>query len=120
MKKTLGIAIFCAAVAASGVAYANCVGGPTMETCTDSSGNSYTVNRMGNMTTVNGHNSQTGSSWNETTNTYGNTTQINGNAANGQHWNETIQNYGNGNRSVYGTDSRGNAYSHYCTAYGCN
>lgn len=120
MKTILNIAILCGAVAVSGAAYANCFSGPNMQTCNDSSGNLYTVNRMGTMTTVNGYNAQTGSSWNETANSYGNTTQINGTAANGQHLNETIQNYGNGNRSVYGTDSRGNAYNHYCTSYGCN
>ncbi|QCX50696.1 hypothetical protein [Ralstonia pseudosolanacearum] len=107
-------------VLASSSVFANCIGGPAFQTCNDSSGNSYTVNRMGNTTMVNGYNAQTGNSWNETARTFGNTTQINGNAANGQSWNETIHNYGNGNRSIYGTDSRGNSYNHYCTSYGCN
>lgn len=120
MKTLLNIALLCIAVAASGAAQANCFGGPNMQTCTDQSGNSYTVNRMGNTTTVNGYNAQAGTSWNETANTYGNTTQINGTAASGQQWNETIQNYGNGNRSMYGTDSRGNSFNKTCTAYGCN
>ncbi|WP_175729794.1 hypothetical protein [Burkholderia ambifaria] len=63
---------------------------------------------------------QTGSSWRETSNTYGNTTTINGTAANGQSWNETIQNFGNGNRSMSGMDSNGNFFSRTCTRYGCN
>ncbi|VWC01096.1 hypothetical protein BLA6860_04837 [Burkholderia lata] len=120
MKKTIGIVFLGIGLAASGAVHANCFGSPAMSTCTDASGNSYTVNRMGNMTTVNGYNAQTGSSWRETANTYGNTTSINGTAANGQSWNETIQNFGNGNRSMSGTDSNGNSFSRYCTAYGCN
>jgi hypothetical protein len=47
---------FCIAILAltSIRTFASCVGGPTLQTCTDGSGNSYTVNRMGNTTTVNG------------------------------------------------------------------
>ena len=101
-------------------AFANCFGGPTMQTCTDNNGNSYQVNRLGNMTTVNGYNAQTGSSWNETSNTYGNRTVINGTAANGASWNENITNFGNGTRIINGTNSQGQSFSHYCTAYGCN
>ncbi|MBN3809402.1 hypothetical protein [Paraburkholderia sp. Ac-20347] len=120
MKNTLKTACAAAALLISASTFANCIGSANLQTCNDPSGNTYTVNRMGTMTNVTGYNAQTGNSWNQSSNTYGNTTQINGNAANGAHWNETIQNYGNGNRAIYGTDSRGNAYSHYCTAYGCN
>lgn len=69
---------------------------------------------------VQGNNAQTGSSWNETANTYGNSTYINGQAANGAHWNENITNYGNGNHAINGTDSSGQPFSKYCTPYGCN
>jgi hypothetical protein len=120
MKTKLGVAIL-ASVLLSAPASANCIGGPYLQTCNDSSGNSYTVNRMGNTTTVNGYNPQTGSNWNETATTYGNTTTINGTAANGQSWNENITNYGNGNRMISGYDSNGNSFSKYCTPYGgCN
>lgn len=119
MKMTLSVAIV-SAVLTSGAAYANCIGSPGFQTCTDQSGNTYSVNRLGNMTTVNGYNAQTGSSWRETANKLGNTTMINGTAANGQNWNETIQNFGNGNRAISGVDSNGNSFNHYCTAYGCN
>jgi len=104
----------------SAAAFANCIGTSTMQTCTDNNGNSYQVNRFGNMTTVNGYNGQTGSSWNETSNTYGNRTVINGTAANGASWNENITNFGNGTRMIDGTNSQGQSYSHYCNAYGCN
>jgi hypothetical protein len=100
--------------------FANCFGGPAMQTCNDNSGNSYTVNRFGNTTTVQGYNAQTGSSWNETASTNGNTTYINGQAANGANWNENVTNYGNGNRMINGTNSNGQSFSRYCTPYGCN
>lgn len=117
MKKTLTIAIL---FALSGVAHAGCFGSDSFQTCTDQNGNTYNVNRMGNMTTVNGYNRHTGSSWNESANTMGNTTIINGNAANGQHWNETEQNLGNGFVTRSGTDSHGRSFSQTCTPYGCN
>jgi hypothetical protein len=120
MKKTIGVVLIGIAFTASSAAHANCFGSSAMETCTDANGNSYSINRMGSMTTVNGYNAQTGSSWRETANTYGNTTTINGTAANGQSWNETIQNFGNGNRSMSGMDSDGNFFSRTCTPYGCN
>ncbi|OYD77969.1 UNVERIFIED_ORG: hypothetical protein BDU10_3092 [Burkholderia sp. CF145] len=116
--KLLLSAILMALVSAS--AFANCFGGPSMQTCTDNSGNSYAVNRYGNTTTVQGTNAQTGSSWHETANTYGNTTYINGQAANGANWNENITSYGNGNRIISGTNSSGQSFSRYCTPYGCN
>jgi hypothetical protein len=113
---------FCIAIwaLASVPAFANCVGSPTFQTCADQNGNTYSVNRLGNTTTVNGYNGQAGSSWNETATTIGNNTTINGNAANGQHWNENINSYGNGNRTISGVDSNGNAFSKTCTPYGCN
>ncbi|MEX3635335.1 hypothetical protein [Paraburkholderia sp. BR14320] len=100
--------------------FANCFGSPAMQTCTDDSGNSYTVNRLGNMTMVQGTNAQTGSSWNETATTYGNTTQINGQAANGANWNENITELGNGNRVISGTNASGQSFYKTCNAYGCN
>lgn len=98
---------------------AQCIGTDAMSTCYDNNGNSYTVNRMGNMTTVNGHNSQTGSSWSQTSQTIGNQTYTNGRAANGQAWNQTQTNFGNGTRTISGTDSNGQHYSTTCTSIGC-
>lgn len=119
MKMTL---LCCAAATAlvSQAAFATCVGTAALQTCNDENGNSYSVNRMGNMTIVNGYNAQTGSSWNQTSNTIGNTTYTNGNAANGANWNENITNMGNGNRMISGTNSQGQSFSKYCTSYGCN
>jgi hypothetical protein len=116
MKKILLLV----AVLASAPAFATCFGSDALQTCNDASGNSYTVSRYGNTTQVNGYNGNTGSQWNQTSQTYGNSTYTNGTAANGASWNETQTNYGNGMRSINGTDSNGNSFSKTCTAYGCN
>ncbi|HTH11641.1 MAG TPA: hypothetical protein VMA55_18875 [Acidovorax sp.] len=116
MKKTM----FALAFAMAGFAHANCVGGPGFQTCTDlQSGNTYQVQRFGNTTTINGHNSNTGTSWNQTTQTYGNTTQHRGTASNGQSWNGTTINNGNGFTQQYGTDSNGRNYNKSCGPLGC-
>ncbi|MFD0988222.1 hypothetical protein [Methyloligella solikamskensis] len=98
---------------------AACFGSDAFSTCSDSNGNSYTVQRFGNSTYVNGHNSRTGSSWSQNSNTFGNTTYHNGRAANGNSWNMTDQNFG-GTRSLSGTDSQGNSFNYTCNQFGCN
>ncbi len=85
-------------------AQAQCYGSGNFYTCNDTSGNSYTVSKFGNQTNVNGYNANTGSSWNQQSNTIGNSTYINGNT-NGRTWNETITPY-----ATFGTDSRGNSF----------
>lgn len=115
MKGLIALVIFGASFGVS----AQCIGTDAMSTCYDNSGNSYTVNRMGNTTIVNGRNSQTGSNWSQTTQSYGNQTYTNGRAANGQSWNQTQTNLGNGNRMITGRDSQGRNYSTTCTKQGC-
>jgi hypothetical protein len=117
MRK-LSIAIV--AVALSSVsAQAMCFGSSAFSTCSDSSGNTYTVQRFGNTTITNGRNSQTGSSWSQNSQTFGNTTFHTGRAANGQNWNMQQQHIGN--MDLYtGRDSRGHYFSHTCTQFGCN
>ncbi|WP_312805628.1 hypothetical protein [Atlantibacter hermannii] len=99
---------------------AQCVGTNAFSTCTDVNGNNYTVSRMGGMTTVNGRNSQTGTSWSQTSNTIGNQTYTNGRASNGQSWNETQTNFGGGQRMISGRNSQGQSYSYNCNQFGCN
>ncbi len=99
---------------------AYCIGGAGFSNCYDSSGNSYSVSRFGPTTSVQGFNSSTGSSWNETVNRFGNVTSIDGTAANGASWNETITNLGGGNYTESGINSRGEFFSRVCTPYGCN
>lgn len=100
-------------------ANAACVGTANFYSCNDASGNNYTVNRMGNMTTVQGNNPNTGSQWNQTSTTMGNMTMTNG-VTNGRPWNETQTNFGNGFGTVNGTNSEGQPYSYSCAPYtGC-
>lgn len=75
--------------------HATCVGSQALSNCWDDNGNNYTVQRMGNMTYVDGSNSRTGSQWSETVQHYGDTAYING------------------------TDKRGRSWSEVCTSAGC-
>lgn len=117
MKKHIAISVILAAASVS--AQANCYGGGSYYNCNDSSGNNYTVQKFGNTTQVYGSNPSTGSTWNQTSQTIGNTTYQHGAAANGNSWSGTSQTYG-GVTTYSGTDSRGNSYYKTCTAYGCN
>jgi len=107
------------ALAMSTGAHAACFGTQAMSTCTDESGNTYNVQRYGNTTFVQGSNASTGSTWNETSQTYGSTTYQTGNSSNGNSWNQTIHSMP-GMTTYSGTDSRGNGFNKVCTAYGCN
>ena len=116
MKRLLVALALCAASVA---ATATCMGSDSFQTCTDSSGNSYTVNRMGDMTIMNGYNSQTGTSWNQTSTTMGDMTIHNGTAGNGNSWSGTTQRIGD--MQIHsGTDSRGRSYYRTCSSIGCN
>jgi len=100
-----------------GSASAACFGTAALETCTDQNGNNYTVNRFGNTTMMQGSNMDTGSTWSQSSNTFGNTTVTNG-MTNGRSWNETQTQFGNGFGSASGTNSRGEAFGYSCTPYG--
>lgn len=140
MKST---ALFIACVAASmlGQASAACYGSSTFKTCTDQSGNTYNVQRIGNTTQVNGYNSATGSNWNQSSQRIGNSTFTTGTDSDGNSWNQNSQKLGDttiqsgydsngrsyngtvrkvGNSVNYsGTDSNGNYYNKTCNEYGC-
>lgn len=92
--KALLVAIFSITVIIPNSSFAACFGTTSYYSCYDSSGNSYSVNKSGGNTYMNGYNSQTGSSWNQNTYRYGNTS------------------------NTYGTDSRGNSWHSYTTPYG--
>jgi hypothetical protein len=97
---------------------ANCIGSGSFYTCNDASGNSYTVQRYGNTTSVQGYNSQTGSTWSQDSHSYGNTTQTYGRSATGDSWNSTtIRTPGMSN--TFGMDAQGNSFSSTCTSSGC-
>lgn len=115
MKRILAALILSAAAAPS---FAACFGTGAYQTCTDDSGNTYNVQRYGNTTNVQGFNPSTGSSWNQNSNTIGNTTYHNGTAADGGSWNGTSTRIG-GTTYNSGTDSDGNYYQSTCNQFGC-
>lgn len=98
--------------------HARCYGSQNFQTCTDDSGNQYTVQRYGNTTNVQGFNPNTGSSWSQTSLTYGNTTHHNGIAADGNSWSGTTNRIGD--TTIHnGVDSKGNYYNKTCNQFGC-
>jgi hypothetical protein len=118
MRKLM-LALIASLFSITASAQAACFGSDSFQTCNDSSGNNYTVNRMGNYTHMYGNNAYTGSQWSETTNTLGNTTYYNG-QTNGRPWNMIQQNYG-GVQTYSGTNSAGQYFYHTCTQFGgCN
>ena len=100
------------------ISFAACYGSDSNYTCNDESGNTYNINKFGNMTYVNGANYRTGNTWNENSSTYGNTTYVNGTDSKGGSWNENITHIG-GTTTYSGTDSNGNTFYKSCTHYGC-
>lgn len=116
MKK---IILATAALLISFSAFSQCIGTKEMSTCFDNNGNTYQVNRMGNSTYVQGHNSQTGTSWSQQTQTFGNQTTTTGRAANGQTWTQNRTDFGGGNYSVSGRNSQGQNYQQTCNQFGC-
>lgn len=84
------------ALMVSGPAMAACYGSGNFYSCNDASGNNYSVQRYGNMTTMQGYNSNTGSNWSQNSYDYGSSTM------------------------TTGRDSRGNSWSQTCNSWGCN
>ncbi len=108
--KVISVLLYCLC----SIANAQCYGTDSFKHCDDlNTGNSYDITRFGNITQVNGYNSRTGSTWNETATTYGNITDITGTDSNGNSWNENI--IRNGNTTTYsGTDAQGNSFYKTC------
>lgn len=80
---------------ASAAASANCVGSDSYKSCYDSSsGNSYTVQKIGDSTYVNGWNSQTGNSWSQSSQRVGDSTIYQGRDSNGNSYRKTCNSYG--------------------------
>ncbi|MFQ2440558.1 hypothetical protein ACSZMF_14220 [Aeromonas caviae] len=102
----------------SGAANADCIGSGSLKTCYDDSGNTYTVQKFGNSTYVNGSNSRTGSRWNQDSQRIGNSTYTNGRDADGNSWNSTATKMGN-TTIINGRDSTGKTFSTICDKNGC-
>ena len=89
--------------------FAQCYGTGAYTSCYDySSGNSYSINRFGDYTYMNGWNSNTGSTWSQNSQTFGDTTYMNGYSSDGGYWSSTITPYG-----TFGYDSDGNYFNSY-------
>ena len=113
MLKVILAAIFSIAFGFSNLAWSACYGTGTYKTCYDANGNSQTVSKIGNSTTVTGTNAQTGSSWSQTSTDYGNITITNGNS-NGSSWNSTSTTIGN-TTFTNGTATNGNSFNQTTT-----
>lgn len=115
MKKLSALIL---ALGLSSTAHAACFGSPGFQTCTDNSGNSYNVQRFGGSTYMQGNNSRTGSRWSQNSQTFGNTTNVQGRDSSGRSWNNTIQT-SPGMVRQYGRDASGRSFNRTCTAAGC-
>ena len=75
--------------------HAECYGAANLQTCYDpNNGNSYSVQRIGSQTYVQGSSSTTGSNWSQTSTQVGNSTYTTGVDAHGRPWNETTTRIG--------------------------
>jgi hypothetical protein len=60
--RRIGFTAFMATFLMTSGENAGCIGSGSFQTCNDDSGNSYTINRYGNSTTMNGYNGAEGPS----------------------------------------------------------
>jgi hypothetical protein len=114
MKSTLVVAIIAIAPSAADAA---CFGSQGFQTCYDGSGNSYTVQRYGNTTQLNGY-AADGTVWSQNSQTFGGTTFHNGYTSNGGNWSMTQQQLGGGFQSFNGFDSSGRSFNRTCDSFG--
>lgn len=102
----------------TGAASAECIGSGNLKTCFDNNGNSYTVQKFGDSTYVDGSNSRTGSTWSQQSQKLGDSTYTTGRDADGNSWDSTTTKMG-GSTVINGTDSDGDSFSVICNEYGC-
>ncbi|SDI28554.1 hypothetical protein SAMN04487867_10497 [Vreelandella titanicae] len=118
--KLLAVAAAALTFSGSALAQSNCYGSDSYQTCRDTqTGNNYNIQRYGNTTNLQGNNPSTGSSWNQNSQSIGNTTYHRGNSASGNSWNGTSTQIG-GTTIHRGIDSDGNMYNKTCNQFGCN
>lgn len=98
MKYLVTLLALTSAVSAS----AACVGTDPVKSCTDASGNIYTIATIGTSTYINGTTAD-GRKYSQETHRIGNTVQTFGTAANGRSWNSITTPV-----ATYGTDQNGN------------
>ncbi|WP_182939541.1 MULTISPECIES: hypothetical protein [Aeromonas] len=112
------IAIATSLLIFSSAASAECIGSGSLKTCYDDNGNTYTVQKFGNSTYVDGQNARTGSTWSQQSQKLGNSTYTTGQDADGNSWNSTATKMGS-TTIINGTDSEGDSFSTTCNEYGC-
>lgn len=116
--KPVILSVFLAAAFSTGV-QAACIGSGNFQSCTDTNGNNYTVNRLGTTTLMNGSNAYTGSTWSQNSIGTGNSTYTTGTDSDGNSWN--MNQHRIGRTTIYsGMDSDGNSFSGTCNQFGCN
>ncbi|WP_270830713.1 hypothetical protein [Aeromonas sp. QDB03] len=103
----------------AGAASAECIGSGSLKTCFDDSGNTYTVQKFGDSTYVDGSNSRTGSTWSQQSQKLGNNTYTSGRDADGNSWDSTATKMGD-STIINGSDSDGDSFSVICNEYGCD
>lgn len=118
MNKLTRVVCLAASVLSCAAAGATCYGTGSFQTCNDSAGNSYEVKRYGNTTQAQGTNTQTGTSWRQSSRTVGNTAFHQGTASDGASWRGTSQFVG-GATFHRGVDGQGRSYARICPAAGC-
>jgi len=95
MKKSLFASALIAALAIPAIASASCSTIGSTTSCYDhNSGNSTTTQRIGGQSFTNGHNANTGASWNSNTQRIGSQSFTNGSSSNGSSWNSNTQRIG--------------------------
>jgi hypothetical protein len=101
-----------------GAAWAGCVGSTSIKTCTDGLGNTYTIQRLGDVTFVTGLNERTGEGFSETTRRFGDIVVTDGEGG-GRTWTSTQSKLGPDMHARSGTDPEGRRFEHFCTKDGC-
>ena len=110
LRKTLAVALL---ASLSVPALSACVGTDSYRTCYDDNGNTYNTTRSGGYSQTSGYNSNTGSSWEQSSISTGGITQTYGTAADGGSWDSTTIRNGD-LTTTYGTDSNGDSFSKTC------
>ncbi|WGY45219.1 hypothetical protein [Vibrio sp. ABG19] len=114
------ICVLLVGLALQAPAWADCYGPESFQTCFDDAGNSFTVQKYGNNTYVEGTDSD-GRTWNEDSYTSGSMTQTYGVDKNGGAWVGTTITSPNGSSTTTGTDAYGEVFSWACdSSANCN
>lgn len=106
------------ALLACAAANAQCYGSGSFQRCTDSSGNTYNVNRAGGSTYMSGSNADTGSTWSQQTHRSGSSSSTYGRDSEGNSWSSNTYRTPSGSTTTT-RDSSGNTTTRTCNQFGC-